>query len=41
LLGGRELAERVQQDTQYYPDPPVSSAYPSVPAQCPIPQARV
>ncbi len=36
LLGGRALAEKVQQDTQYYPDPPVSSAIPPAPA-CPIP----
>src|SRR6516225_4581848 len=37
LLGGTELAQRVQQDTQYYPDPPVSSAIPPTPAECPIP----
>jgi cyclohexyl-isocyanide hydratase len=37
LLGGQELAEKVQQATQYYPDPPVSSAIPATPAQCPIP----
>ena len=37
LLGGRPLAEKVQQDTQYYPDPPVSSAIPPSPAECPIP----
>jgi transcriptional regulator GlxA family with amidase domain len=40
LLAGRELAERVQQDTQYYPEPPVSSAIPPSPAQCPIPASR-
>lgn len=39
LLGGRELAEHVQQATQYYPDPPVSSVQPQIPALCPIPQA--
>jgi transcriptional regulator GlxA family with amidase domain len=37
LLGGTELAQRVQQDTQYYPDPPVRSGIPSTPAECPIP----
>jgi transcriptional regulator GlxA family with amidase domain len=37
LLGGTALAQRVQQDTQYYPDPPVSSVIPPTPAQCPIP----
>lgn len=40
LLGGTRLAQRVQQDTQYYPDPPVSSVIPPSPAQCPIPPAR-
>lgn len=40
LLGGTDLAERVQQATQYYPDPPVRSAIPTAPARCPIPQAR-
>ena len=40
LLGGRELAEKVQQATQYYPDPPVSSTIPPSPAQCPIPTSR-
>ena len=38
LLGGTELAQRVQQDTQYYPDPPVSSEIPPTPAECPIPR---
>lgn len=37
LLGGTKLAQRVQQDTQYYPDPPVSSEIPPTPAECPIP----
>jgi transcriptional regulator GlxA family with amidase domain len=41
LLGGKDLAERVQQATQYYPDPPVSSVIPQTPAQCPLPPARV
>lgn len=40
LLGGTDLAERVQQATQYYPDPPVKSATPTPPAQCPIPLAQ-
>jgi cyclohexyl-isocyanide hydratase len=30
LLGGTALAQSVQQTTQYYPDPPVSSAMPNV-----------
>jgi cyclohexyl-isocyanide hydratase len=37
LLGGEDLARKVQQSVQYYPDPPVSSAIPPSPAQCPIP----
>jgi cyclohexyl-isocyanide hydratase len=37
LLGNTKLAQRVQQDTQYYPDPPVSSEIPPAPAECPIP----
>lgn len=37
LLGGTALAQQVQQATQYYPDPPVSSTVPPSPAQCPIP----
>lgn len=36
ILGGTELAKKVQQATQYYPDPPVSSEVPPTPAQCPI-----
>jgi cyclohexyl-isocyanide hydratase len=40
LLGGTALAQRVQQDTQYYPDPPVSSVIPPTPAQCPIPASH-
>src|SRR5215831_6570397 len=39
LLGGTKLAQRVQQDTQYYPDPPVSSEIPLTPAECPIPSS--
>jgi cyclohexyl-isocyanide hydratase len=39
LLSGRALAEEVQQHTQYYPDPPVSSVIPPSPA-CPLPPAR-
>jgi transcriptional regulator GlxA family with amidase domain len=39
ILGGTKLAQQVQQDTQYYPDPPVSSEIPSPPAQCPIPES--
>ncbi|MDH2343225.1 DJ-1/PfpI family protein [Bradyrhizobium sp. SSUT18] len=35
LLGGTELAREVQQNTQYYPDPPVRSAIPPAP-QCPL-----
>jgi transcriptional regulator GlxA family with amidase domain len=41
LLGGKDLAGRAQQATQYYPDPSVSSVQPPTPVQCPIPQARV
>ena len=37
LLAGTELAREVQQNTQYYPDPPVRSAIPPSPEQCPIP----
>ena len=37
LLGNTKLAQRVQQDTQYYPDPPVSSEIPPTPADCSIP----
>jgi transcriptional regulator GlxA family with amidase domain len=38
LLKGTVAAQAVQQQTQYYPDPPVSSAIPPAPASCPIPQ---
>jgi len=37
LLGGTKLAQQFQQDTQYYPDSPVSSEIPPTPAHCPIP----
>ena len=37
LLGNTDLAKRVQQDVQYYPDPPVSSEIPPAPTECPIP----
>jgi len=37
LLQGTVAAQEVQQNTQYYPDPPVSSAIPRAPAQCPLP----
>jgi cyclohexyl-isocyanide hydratase len=40
LLGGIDLARKVQQNTQYYPDPPVSSTIPPTPAQCPLPPSR-
>ena len=39
LLGGTKLAQRVQQDTQYYPDPPVRSEIPLTPANCSIPMS--
>jgi cyclohexyl-isocyanide hydratase len=39
LLGGTALAQQVQQNTQYYPDPPVRSDIPPAPAQCPIPMS--
>jgi cyclohexyl-isocyanide hydratase len=35
LLGGTELAREVQQNTQYYPDPPVCSPIPPAP-KCPL-----
>ncbi|MGH6672286.1 MAG: DJ-1/PfpI family protein [Xanthobacteraceae bacterium] len=37
LLGGTEAAMQVQQNTQYYPEPPVSSEIPP-PGPCPLPQ---
>jgi cyclohexyl-isocyanide hydratase len=36
LLKGTDVAIQVQQTTQYYPDPPVSSAIP-LPDSCPLP----
>ena len=38
LLQGTVAAQQVQQQTQYYPDPPVSSAIPPAPAHCPLPR---
>ena len=38
LLQGTVAAQQVQQNTQYYPDPPVSSAIPPAPSQCPLPR---
>ena len=40
LLQGTVAAQQVQQQTQYYPDPPVSSAIPPAPAHCPLPRPR-
>lgn len=40
LLASRDVAEQVQQATQYYPEPPVSSVLPPTPEQCPLPPAR-
>lgn len=37
LLGGNQLAQDVQQSTQYYPVAPVNSDIPDPPSQCPIP----
>lgn len=37
LLQGTVAAQEVQQNTQYYPNPPVSSEIPPPPAQCPLP----
>lgn len=38
LLQGTGAAQQVQQHTQYYPDPPVSSIIPSMPSQCLLPR---
>jgi cyclohexyl-isocyanide hydratase len=38
LLAGTVAAQQVQQQTQYYPNPPVDSAIPPAPSSCPIPQ---
>jgi cyclohexyl-isocyanide hydratase len=40
LLAGTVAAQEVQQNTQYYPDPPVSSAIPPAPPQCPLPPTK-
>src|SRR3984885_7322875 len=37
LLAGTVAAQEVQQNTQYYPDPPVTSTIPAPPRQCPLP----
>jgi cyclohexyl-isocyanide hydratase len=37
LLSGVELAQQVQQSTQDYPEPPVSSTLPPIPETCPLP----
>jgi hypothetical protein len=34
---GTVAAQKVQQYTQYYPDPPVSSVFPTSLAYCPLP----
>lgn len=38
LLQGTVAAQKVQQNTQYYPDPPVSSAVPPAPPHCILPR---
>ena len=40
ILQGTVAAQKVQQDTQYYPNPPISSSIPASPPHCPIPAAR-
>jgi hypothetical protein len=40
LLQGTVAAQEVQQNTQYYPNPPVSSEIPPAPAQCPLPRSK-
>jgi transcriptional regulator GlxA family with amidase domain len=40
LLQGTVAAQEVQQNTQYYPAPPVSSAIPPAPQQCPLPRRK-
>jgi transcriptional regulator GlxA family with amidase domain len=40
LLQGTVAAQEVQQNTQYYPNPPVSSEIPPAPAQCPLPCSK-
>lgn len=38
LLRGTVAAQQTQQTTQYYPDPPVSSAIPPASPKCPLPR---
>ena len=40
LLAGTVAAQQVQQQTQYYPNPPVDSAIPPAPSSCLIPQCE-
>jgi transcriptional regulator GlxA family with amidase domain len=40
LLQGTVAAQQVQQQTQYYPDPPVSSAIPPAPSSCLLPSRK-
>ena len=40
LLEGTVAAQKVQQNVQYYPDPPVNSAIPEAPAHCPLPRGK-
>jgi transcriptional regulator GlxA family with amidase domain len=40
LLQGTVAAQQVQQQTQYYPDPPVSSAIPPAPSSCLVPRHK-
>jgi cyclohexyl-isocyanide hydratase len=40
LLQGTVAAQQVQQNTQYYPDPPVDSAIPPPPPKCPLPKSK-
>ena len=40
LLAGTVAAQQVQQQTQYYPNPPVDSAIPPAPSSCLIPPRK-
>jgi len=40
LLQGTVAAQDVQQSTQYYPNPPVSSSIPSPAPSCPLPRGK-
>jgi transcriptional regulator GlxA family with amidase domain len=40
LLQGTVAAQEVQQSTQYYPDPPISSTIPPAPRHCPLPRRK-